>query len=104
MQSMIGAAAIAAACCLFVIPASTETPQTINGDASFPEGPVMIDGKLYYAEYGGSRVSTWDGKTNAVFWKLDGCGPSAVMPWQSGFLVTCYDNGTYVKLSADGKT
>jgi sugar lactone lactonase YvrE len=101
---MVGAAAIVATCCLLVIPASAETPQTINGDASFPEGPVIIDGKLYYAEYGGNRVSTWDGKTNAVFWKLDGCGPSAVMPWQSGFLVTCYDNGTYVKVSADGKT
>jgi sugar lactone lactonase YvrE len=101
---MIGAAVLAAASSLAVIPANAEMPRTINADASFPEGPAMVDGKLYYAEYGGNRISTWDGKDNKVFWKLDGCGPSAVMPWQNGFLVTCYDNGTYVKLSADGKT
>ena len=102
MRSLVGAAAFAA-CCLAVIPAAAGELQAINPDASFPEGPAMVDGKLYYAEYGGNHISIWDGKSNAVFWKLDGCGPSAVMPWQNGFLVTCYDNGTYVKLSADGK-
>ncbi len=76
----------------------------INGDADFPEGPYFADGKLYYAEYGGNRVSVWDGNENAVLWTQDGCGPSAVMPFQDGWLVTCYDNGSYVKIGADGGT
>lgn len=76
----------------------------INGDADFPEGPFFADGKLYYAEYGGNRVSVWDGQENAALWAQDGCGPSAVMPYQGGWLVTCYDNGTYVKIGADGAT
>jgi sugar lactone lactonase YvrE len=76
----------------------------INGDAEFPEGPFWADGKLYYAEYGGNRVSVWDGTTNRVLWMQDGCGPSAVMPFGAGVLVTCYDNGAIVSIAADGQT
>jgi gluconolactonase len=37
-----------------------------------------------------------------VFWKRDGCGPSAVLPTGKGeFVVTCYDN-TIGRISADG--
>ena len=79
-------------------------PQVINPKSAFPEGPVWQDGKLYYAEYGGQAVKTWDGKENKTFWELQGSGPSAVVPYQGGFLVTCYDNGTVVHISAQGKT
>jgi gluconolactonase len=78
--------------------------RVITADAGFPEGPFWTDGKLYYAEYGGNRVSVWDGAANQVLWEEDGCGPSAVMPYADGWLVTCYDNGTYVKIGADGRT
>jgi gluconolactonase len=78
--------------------------KVVNGEAAFPEGPFWADGKLYYAEYGGNRVSVWDGTGNRALWTEDGCGPSAVMPLADGMLVTCYDNGSYVKISADGKT
>ncbi len=40
-------------------------------------------------------VTVWDGKKNEIFWKMDGCGPSAVLPTTAGeFLVTCYDSNT----------
>jgi gluconolactonase len=78
--------------------------KVINGQAKFPEGPFWADGKLYYAEYGGNRVSVWDGTANHALWSQDGCGPSAVMPLGDGMLVTCYDSGSYVKLNGDGKT
>jgi gluconolactonase len=78
--------------------------QVINGDAEFPEGPFWADGKLYYAEYGGNRVSVWDGAANRVLWQEDGCGPSAVMPFGAGLLVTCYDNGTIVTIGTGGQT
>lgn len=79
--------------------------KTINQDAWFPEGPIWYQDKLFYVEYGRNTVMTWDGKTNAIFWKQDGCGPSAVVPTQKGeFLVTCYDNQTIGRISADGKT
>ena len=78
--------------------------RVINGKAGFPEGPFWADGKLYYAEYGGNRVSVWDGAANRVLWQEDGCGPSAVLPFAGDWLVTCYDNGTLVQIGADGST
>jgi gluconolactonase len=79
-------------------------PQVINPKSAFPEGPIWYGGKLYYAEYGGQSVSTWDGKENKVFWQMKGTGPSAVVPYGGGFLVTCYDNGTVTHISGQGKT
>ena len=79
--------------------------KVINDKAAFPEGPAFIDGKLHYVEYGGNTIDVWDGKTNTVLWKSDGCGPSAVLPLGTGDLVvTCYDDGTIARVSRDGKT
>ncbi|GLS21957.1 gluconolactonase [Labrys miyagiensis] len=79
--------------------------KVINADAYFPEGPIWHNGKLFYVEYGRNTVMTWDGSKNEVFWRQDGCGPSAVVPTSTGeFLVTCYDSNTIGHVSADGKT
>jgi gluconolactonase len=78
--------------------------KVIDPSARFPEGPVWHDGKLYYVEYGGHTVKTWDGLKLAEFWKSDGCGPSAVAPFGDGFLVAGYDAGAMVRISADGRT
>ena len=67
--------------------------KVINAKAGFPEGPLFKDGKLYYVEYGTHKVMTWDGESNAEFWRKDGCGPSAIVGLPGGdFLVTCYQN------------
>lgn len=76
----------------------------VNPTAFFPEGPVMLDGKLYYAQYSGNVASVWDGKTNVDFWKQDGCGPSAVVPLGENFGITCYDSGKLEVIGKDGKT
>jgi hypothetical protein len=78
--------------------------KVIDPSARFPEGPVWHDGKLYYVEYGGHTVKTWDGLKLAEFWKSDGCGPSAVAPFGDGFLVAGYDAGAMVRISVDGRT
>lgn len=75
----------------------------INPRALFPEGPVMVGDALYYVEYAGHTVLRWDGKENAVVWKQDGCGPSAVIPMGENFAVTCYDSGKLAVISKDGK-
>ena len=85
--------------------AHSASTQVLNDDAHFPEGPVWYLGKLYYVEYDRNSVTTWDGKTNTIFWSQKGCGPSAVVATPHGeFLTTCYDNGTIGRISADGKT
>lgn len=84
--------------------AAADEMRVIDPSARFPEGPVWHDGKLFYVEYAGHTVKSWDGKQATVFWTGEGCGPSAVAPFGDGFLVTCYDAGTMVRIGADGKT
>jgi gluconolactonase len=79
-------------------------PRVLNAEASFPEGPMVKERMLYYAEYGAHKVSIWDGSSNRVLWSKEGCGPSAVVAMGSGFAVTCYDSGEMVQISAEGKT
>jgi sugar lactone lactonase YvrE len=76
----------------------------LNSRALFPEGPVMADGRLIYAEYAAHALTVWDGKANATLWTKDGCGPAAVVPLADGFAVTCYDSGEIVIVSKAGKT
>ena len=86
------------------LPAAAAEPTVINGDAGFPEGPIVEDGKLLYAQYGTSRITQWDGQTNIDIWTQDGCGPSAVIRLGEGYVVACYDAGQMVRVSRDGKT
>jgi gluconolactonase len=76
----------------------------IDPEAAFPEGPVVIDGVLHYAQYGAHRVSTWDGTTLRTLWESAGCGPSAVTPLGPDLAVTCYDNGSVARIGRDGAT
>ena len=96
--------ALAAGLVVLANAAPAQDVAVINPRALFPEGPVMQDGKLYYAEYAANVVQVWDGTTNAVLWQQDGCGPSAVVPMGANFAVTCYDSGQLVVIGADGKT
>lgn len=83
--------------------AQAQDISVINPRALFPEGPVLADGNLYYAEYAGHTVTLWDGSKNITVWKQEGCGPSAVIPLGEGFAVTCYDSGKLVVITHDGK-
>ena len=79
--------------------------KVINAKSGFPEGPLWHEDTLYYVEYGSHTVKTWDGKQNQEFWKMDGCGPSAIVTLSSGdFLVTCYDSASIARISTEGKT
>ena len=88
-----------------ITPAIADDIKVVNADAWFAEGPIWYQNKLFYVEYGRNTVMTWDGIKNAVFWKQDGCGPSAVLPNADGeFDVTCYDSNSIGRISAEGKT
>lgn len=86
------------------LPAAAAEPEVIAPDALFPEGPAVHDGALYWAEYGGHRIRRWDGKAVTPVWEREGCGPSAVLPFDGGFLVTCYDSGELAFVSPAGET
>lgn len=102
MKSMLAVAVFAT---IAVGAATAGEIAVINEKAAFPEGPTFIDGKLYYVEYGAHTIDVWDGSATTVLWKSEGCGPSAVMPLDSGdLIVTCYDKGTIARVGRDGKT
>lgn len=78
--------------------------EVINDKAAFPEGPVVVEGKLYYTEYGGNTLLVWDNGKTTKLWEQAGCGPSAVIPLGDDFAVTCYDAGSIARVSKEGKT
>lgn len=94
-----------AACFVAAALASTAAAEVtvIDEDAHFAEGPAVVDGALYYVEYAGQTLMRWDGALSEV-WRRDGCGPSAALPFQDGFLITCYDSGEIVHVSMSGET
>ena len=76
----------------------------ITNQAFFPEGPLVRDGILYYAEYGGNRVSAWDGNTTRIFWSRQGSGPSAIGALGDNFIAACFSSNEVAIIAPDGKT
>jgi sugar lactone lactonase YvrE len=76
---------------------------TVDPDAHYPEGPLWRDGKLFYVEYATGDVKSWDGTRTATYWHRDGCGPSALLPFNGHLLIACYDDNSLVELDAGGK-
>jgi gluconolactonase len=70
-----------------------------------PEGPLFIDGDLYYVGWVSSTLSKWDGKTSVVLNNLAGCSHNglALTPRKT-FLVACTaDPGAILELDMSGK-
>jgi sugar lactone lactonase YvrE len=76
----------------------------ITNQALFPEGPLVRDGILYYAEYGGDRVSAWDGRETSLFWSRTGSGPSAIGVLGDHFVVACFSSNEAAIVGRDGTT
>lgn len=81
------------------------TVRVVDPQASYPEGPLRVDGRLFYTEYGAQTVMRWDGRRLHRVWQRTGCGPSGLAPTRrGGLLVTCYDSNTLVEISRRGRT
>lgn len=101
MSALLAVAALSAVMCTAGGGAGVE----VLAEARFPEGPLWHRGLLYYVEYGGHTVMTWDGEAAVQLWRQEGCGPSAVVPTGRGeLLVACYDANSVVRISPAGET
>lgn len=78
--------------------------KVIDTDAKFPEGPFVENGVLYYAQYGASEISKWDGTKRTTLWSKKGSGCNAVQRFGDGFIIAGYDDGTIVLTNAAGET
>lgn len=70
-----------------------------------PEGPLYIDGNLYYVGWVSNTLSKWDGKTTTVLNHTDGCGHNGLaLTKQHTFLIACTnDPGAILELDMTGK-
>jgi gluconolactonase len=70
-----------------------------------PEGPLYIDGNLYYVGWVSNTLSKWDGKTNTVLNHTPGCGHNGLaLTKQKTFLLACTnDPGAIMELDMTGK-
>ena len=98
----------ALACAMFVLAsnAAAEGRRTINHATSYPEGPVVVGGSLYYAEMGNDRVMRFDGQgLSAIVWSRADCGPTSIArAAEGGFWVLCHRQDALVHVSGGGKT
>jgi len=91
---------VAAAAAPGVAPAAQLT--TIDRDAHYPEGPLWLDGRLFYVEYSSGNIKTWNSTRTEIFWHQDGCGPSALIAHGDDLLIACYDGNSLVEIDTAG--
>jgi len=93
----IGAILAAAAACADEI--------TVVSNLLGPEGPLFVDGNLYYVGWISNTLSKWDGKKATVLNNTPGCGHNGLaLTKKKTFLLACTnDPGAILELDVTGK-
>jgi gluconolactonase len=78
---------------------------TIASNVLGPEGPLYVDGNLYYVGWTSNTLSRWDGKTTTVLHTLPACGHNGLaLTSRKTFLLACTDDpGAILELDMHGK-
>src|SRR5215468_6499871 len=78
---------------------------TVVSDVLGPEGPLFVDGNLYYVAWVSNALSKWDGKTSTVLNETKGCGHNGLaLTKTKTFLLACTeDPGAIMELDMNGK-
>ena len=78
---------------------------TVVNDVLGPEGPLFVDGNLYFVAWTTGSLSKWDGKTTTVLNSLPGCSHNGLaLTKQKTFLLACTDeHGAILELDLAGK-
>ncbi len=78
---------------------------TVVRNVDGPEGPLYVDGNLYFVSWVSDTLSKWDGKKVTVLNSLAGCSHNglALTPKKT-FLLACTDDpGAILELTMNGK-
>src|SRR5438105_8620434 len=99
---------VAVACAVGAILAATVAyadENTVVTNILGPEGPLFLDGNLYYVGWVSNTLSKWDGKTSTVLNHTEGCGHNGLaLTKQKTFLLACTDDpGAILELDLNGK-
>jgi len=79
--------------------------RTIVRGVSGPEGPLVVEGALYYVGWNDDALFRWDGHKATVVHHLKGCGHNGLaLTAQKTFLLACTsDPGAILELTLDGR-
>jgi gluconolactonase len=90
---------------LWVATAATAGEVTIVSGVFGPEGPLYIDGNLYFVGWISNTLSRWNGKTTTVLNTLAGCSHNGLaLTKQKTLLLACTaEHGAILELDMTGK-
>lgn len=79
---------------------SVEKTEVLNSTSFYPEGPMLMDGNLFYVEYSKDRIMKYNAqnKSNVVFFHKKGCGPASLINYRKNLVVSCYDSSSLIFL------
>src|SRR5256885_74499 len=77
----------------------------VVGNVLGPEGPLYVDGNLYFVGWVSGTLSKWDGRGATVLNNAPGCGHNGLaLTKQKTFLLACTDDkGAILELDMAGK-
>jgi gluconolactonase len=89
---------------LAIVPAAA-AERTIVSNLRGPEGPLVVDGNLYYVGWVSGTLSRWDGRTSTILNNAQGCGHNGLaLTKKRTFLLACTDeHGAILELDLNGK-
>ncbi|HEX4824682.1 MAG TPA: SMP-30/gluconolactonase/LRE family protein [Candidatus Polarisedimenticolaceae bacterium] len=93
-------------CCIQATASAARAEEvTVVANVLGPEGPLFVNGNLYYVAWTSSTLSKWDGKTATVLNNLRGCSHNGLaLTKQKTFLVACTDEkGAILELDMAGR-
>ena len=99
-----GLICIAAGLMLTAAAARAEEVTIVSGVLG-PEGPLFVDGNLYFVAWTSGTLSKWDGKNTTVLNSQPGCSHNGLaLTKQKTFLLACTDeHGAILELDIKGK-
>jgi gluconolactonase len=90
---------------LLTIAATSAEEIVVVRDVLGPEGPLYLEGNLFYVGWVSHTLSKWDGKTATVLNHTPGCGHNGLaLTKQKTFLLACTEeHGAILELDLAGK-
>ena len=90
---------------MLVVVTASANEITIVSNVLGPEGPLYVDGNLYYVSWVSSTLSKWDGRITTLLNHIPGCGHNGLaLTKQKTFLLACDDeHGAILEVDMAGK-
>ncbi len=100
----IGATALAGAATAPLAPAGSGEVTVVDGIEG-PEGPLVVDGVLYYVGWVSNTLSKWDGHKSTVLNSTPGCAHNGLaLTRNKTLLIACNDkHGAIIETDLNGK-